>query len=97
MAGGAPKGNNNAGKGRRFASTLEARIEELGAMKEIVNALINKAIDGDMQAIKEIGDRLDGKPKQQIDVGGQEDNPLVTAIQVTLVKASRQKVDAAPG
>lgn len=91
-------GNQNASKGKRFASVLEARIEELKAMPLIAQALIDKALDGDMQAIKEVADRLDGKPKQQIDVGGQEDNPLITAIKVTLVKSTERKsIDAADG
>lgn len=83
----APAGNQNAAKGKRFASALESRIAELDAMKDIVNELIIKALDGDMAAIKEIADRIDGKCKQQIDIGGQEDNPLLSEIRVRLVKA----------
>jgi predicted transcriptional regulator len=64
---GAPVGNQNASKGKRFATSLAARIEELNAMKGIIDALINKAIDGDMAAIKEIADRTDGKAVQQIE------------------------------
>ena len=33
----------------------------------IAEALAEKACAGDIQAIKEIGDRLDGKPKQSIE------------------------------
>jgi hypothetical protein len=83
---GAPKGNNNASKGKRFVSMIEKRLEELDAMQRIADALIAKALEGDMQAIKEIGDRLDGKAKQQIDLGGQEDNPILTAIEVKLIR-----------
>ena len=35
---------------------------------------------GDMQAIKEIGDRLDGKPKQQVEASG----PGGGAIQISV-------------
>jgi len=83
---GAPKGNNNASKGKRFVSMIEKRLEELDAMQRIADALIAKALEGDMQAIKEIGDRLDGKAKQQIDLGGQDDNPILTAIEVKLIR-----------
>lgn len=83
----APVGNQNAAKGKRFASTLARRIEELQAMDGIIDALIRNALDGDMPAIREIGDRLDGKPRQQIDLGGQDDNPLLSEIRVRLVKA----------
>jgi len=36
--------------------------------------LIAKALEGDIAAIKEIGDRLEGKPAQVI--SGDADNPL---------------------
>lgn len=86
-------GNQNAAKGKRFASVLEKRIAELRAMDGIVDALITKALEGEMPAIKEIADRLDGKPKQQLDVGGQEGNPLLTAITVKLVKSQERAKD----
>jgi len=91
---GAPVGNQNASRGKRFASVLEKRIAELRAMDGIVDALITKALDGDMSAIKEVADRLDGKPRQQVDLGGQDgENPLVTAINIRFVKSSEQSKD----
>lgn len=46
---------------------------------KIARALRNKAYAGDVQAIKEIGDRIDGKPKQQTDItsNGKELTPLL--------------------
>lgn len=44
---------------------------------------------GDMQAIKEIGDRLDGKPKQQTEITGGEDadgNAIPASINVNFRK-----------
>ncbi len=80
MAGkGAPKGNNYASKGRRFASTLQKRIDELKAMEGIVSALIQKALDGDMQAIKEVADRLDGKAMQGIELAAFDVNATINA------------------
>lgn len=95
MAGkGGQLGNQNAAKGKRFASALETRIAELNAMPAIVEALITEAMTGNMAAIKEIGDRLDGKPKQQLDIGGQDgENPLVTAINIRFVKSSEPSQD----
>jgi len=91
---GAPVGNQNASRGKRFASVLEKRIAELRAMDGIVDALITKALDGDMSAIKEVADRLDGKPRQQVDLGGQDgENPLVTAINIRFVKSSEPSQD----
>lgn len=39
--------------------------DNLKALREIAAAHIEKAKAGDMQAIKELGDRLDGKPAQE--------------------------------
>jgi len=46
----------------------------------IAQALVDKAMDGDVQAIKEIGDRIDGKAKQQIDIKGDPDAPLAITL-----------------
>ena len=40
----------------------------------IANALVAKAVGGDVQAIREVADRLDGKPTQI--VAGDENAPL---------------------
>ena len=54
-------GNDYARNKGRFRGALVKRIEELNAMGKIVEALVDNAIKGDMQAIKEVADRLDGK------------------------------------
>jgi hypothetical protein len=36
-------------------------------LHRIARALVTQAVSGDVSAIKEIGDRLDGKPRQEID------------------------------
>lgn len=38
------------------------------ALRNIATTLIEAAQQGDMAAIKEIGDRLDGKPQQSVDM-----------------------------
>lgn len=43
-------------------------------LRRIAEALLAKAEEGDLAAIKELGDRLDGKPAQTIQ--GDEENPL---------------------
>jgi hypothetical protein len=42
-------------------------------LDRIVTALLDKAVDGDVPALKEVADRLDGKVAQAI-VGGDEDD-----------------------
>ncbi len=44
--------------------------------------------EADIQAMKEVGDRIDGKPAQQTIISGDEDAPLVTKI-VREVEASQ--------
>lgn len=61
----AQAGNQNASNGKRFRSVLIERIEYAKALPKIVDALIAKAIEGDMTAIKEVSDRMDGKAMNQ--------------------------------
>lgn len=84
---GAPIGNKNGAKGRQFLQALEMaldskggdKINPIGRMKPLVQMserLIEKAVEGDGFALKEIADRLDGKPRQALDLGSQPDNPI---------------------
>ena len=85
----------NANSGRREKPFLEAlRMELLAAgddrraLRSIARQLITKAEEGDMQAIKEFADRLDGKVPQAV-VGDDESDPIsmVTEIRRVIVKA----------
>ena len=40
----------------------------------IADKLTRAAMDGDMQAIKEVGDRLDGRPAQAVQHSGEGEN-----------------------
>lgn len=77
---GAPLGNQNAAKGRLWAAAINRALEKrangdkVKALEELAERLLLQAESGDLQALKELGDRLDGKPKQT--VGGDEDAPL---------------------
>jgi hypothetical protein len=46
---------------------LAAAGDDMKKLREIARAHIDKAAAGDMQAIKELADRLDGKPAQQLE------------------------------
>ena len=79
---------------KSFAAMLNIAINEAGKaegttkLRDVADALVNKAVDGDISAIKEIADRLDGKVPQA--VIGDEDNPLqfVHAITRKIIDAS---------
>lgn len=67
----APEGNNNSSKDNRlWANTIRRAIVQGDGQKlrAIAEKLIELAASGDIQAIKEIGDRLDGKSQQRVDV-----------------------------
>lgn len=75
----AARGRSNAAVGRMWRERVRlAALREgddgIKALDKIAVVLIESALKGDMAAIKEIGDRLDGKPAQVL--AGDDDNPL---------------------
>lgn len=72
-------GNANSGRREKpFLTALMMEIKAAGSdniqLRHIARALLDKAIDGDMQAINALMDRLDGKPMQQVELSGSVDN-----------------------
>jgi hypothetical protein len=86
MAGGAPKGNTNAKSKGLMRARLLSRIEQKQVMDELADALIEKALGGDLQALIAIYDRIDGKPAQTQVIQGDEDSPLQTHIKVSFIE-----------
>lgn len=61
---GAPEGNKNSSKSNRlFGETIKRIVHQSEGeiAGKVAWALINKAMEGDLGAIKEFGDRVDGK------------------------------------
>lgn len=48
----------------------------------IANRVVEAAAEGDAQAFKEIGDRLDGRPKQQTEISGPDGGDIPASITV---------------
>jgi hypothetical protein len=65
----APKGNVNALKNKPFAEAINRAIaqDDGNRLRAIAEALLTKAADGDIGAIKEFADRVDGKVMQQVE------------------------------
>jgi hypothetical protein len=53
----------------------------------LADALVDEGLKGDVPALREIGDRLDGKVPQALVGGGADDNPVrvITEIRRTIV------------
>lgn len=46
---------------------VNERMGDRKKLRALADVLVDKALEGDVQAIREIGDRLEGKPSQAID------------------------------
>jgi hypothetical protein len=67
----APEGNTNSSKENRlWANTIRRAIVQSDGerLRKIAEKLIDMAADGDLQAIKELGDRLDGKATNSVEL-----------------------------
>ena len=77
----APKGNKNSSKNNRAWGKVVRKLaiqEDAKRLHNVAEALFRKAEDGDIAAIKELGDRLDGKASQEIT--GDSDQPLTIIV-----------------
>ena len=92
--GGQP-GNQNAKKGKEATRALEKALAEestgvegeyvakFSALVDIWRKQIEKAKEGDLGAAQMIVDRLEGKPKQALTGGDEDDQPIkVTKIEL---------------
>jgi len=64
---GAPIGNQNAIKPKIWSDALRKAIIQNDNLSKLADALILKALEGDVSALRELGDRLEGKVTQQIE------------------------------
>jgi hypothetical protein len=86
---GAPVGNKNATKTKHWAAAIERALEKRGggdrvaALNDLAEKLLVKCDEMDMSALKELGDRLDGKPAQAI--VGDAENPLTLIQKIELI------------
>ena len=75
---GAPVGNQNAVKPQLFADALKRALlaEDGKKLRALADKLIAKAEEGDVTALKEVADRMDGKPKQATELSGPNGGPI---------------------
>lgn len=90
MAGGAPIGNQNAVRARRWQKAIERALARASnkdvdtGLDTAADKLVKLALDGDKWALDHLADRMDGKPKQAI-IGGDEDDAPVRVEEIRRV------------
>lgn len=87
---GAPLGNRNAAKAKVWHAAIMRALERrkpaderVAAIDELADKLLDLVAKGDLGALKEFGDRLDGKPAQAVTVAGDEDGgPIQSVVEI---------------
>ena len=92
MSLGAPVGNQNAKKGKAWADAIRRAIREKyegddyeTKLAQLARKLVDEADKGDLTALKEVGDRHDGKAVQQTELSGPDGSDLRTSMTVDFV------------
>lgn len=76
---GAPRGNQNSTRDKRaWTNAIRRAVAQRDgdALRKLADKLFDMALEGDLQAMKEIGDRLEGKPVQATEISGPEGGPV---------------------
>jgi hypothetical protein len=66
----APPGNKFAAKGKMWFDALRKECVQRDALSKLATVVVDEALKGERWAVEEIGNRLDGKPAQGIEVSG---------------------------
>lgn len=91
----AAKGNQYAVKERIWTAAIHRALERRSKSRKdkileidaLADALIERCLERDMQAIREFGDRMEGKARQQLEVLGDADNPMHMRIEQVIIDA----------
>lgn len=80
--GGQP-GNNNATKNKPWREAIDKAIKQDKGkrLRQAAEAMLTAASEGKEWAISELGDRLDGRASQQVELGNKDGAPLVINFQ----------------
>lgn len=95
---GAPVGNQNAARAKVWHAAIMRALDKRGggdrikALDELAGKLLDAVATGDLAALKEFGDRMDGKPAQAMIHQGDEDGGPV---RVEKIERVIRRADAA--
>ncbi len=86
------KGNRWTDKAWREAirMAVSEKQGDVKALRALANKLVDMGLAGDVQAIREIGDRLDGKPAQSIDLAVTDERNVIRAPEMSETPADWQ-------
>jgi hypothetical protein len=80
---GAPRGNRNAAKAKVWTAAIERALDRrkpadkrIKAIDELAERLLDACADGNLAALQELGNRLEGKPSQDVSVSGSINHTL---------------------
>lgn len=85
MAGVKGRSGTNKGKDKAWAEAIRVAVMREGAdgrpkLFALADACVTAALSGDMQAMKEVGDRLDGRAAQSIEMTGEMEHRYVARV-----------------
>ena len=92
----APLGNQNAAKAKMWSAAINRALEKraggdkIKALDALAEKLLAACESGDLPALKELGDRLEGKPGQSIDLGSDPDRPVLQKIVREIVRTQNK-------
>ncbi len=73
-----PVGSTNDKSWRAaLARAVNRRVDGKGSPKKLDMIAADEAMNGESWAVREVGDRLDGKPAQAIAIKGDPDSPVI--------------------
>jgi len=75
---GAPLGNKNASKNKIWSDAIRKEVLSRKRLDKLAKKLVDKAEEGDIQCLREVGDRIEGKPAQSI--VGEDGGPIILKI-----------------
>lgn len=96
----AKRGNRWSDKEWREAIRLAVHEEDESGVKKLrrlATVLVNAALEGKMDALQEIGNRLDGKPAQEIDLDATVTHDLADLTDAELADRIKRELGALAG
>lgn len=102
---GAPLGNTNSSRGRLVTDQImialkeecEHEGEKTNKMRKLASMLVDKALDGDMSAVKEVMDRAEGRPTQRIESDGDASGLVVMVRKFTDAEDDKDVIEHETG